>query len=172
MRTFWDEVARSSTAYVRLVLSRDNLYLGNLLVGSYSSCALNGPPGWTYYSSDHLGTPRLVTDRNGYTLDSRKYWPYGDEAAGTLPSSSQRLRLAAMERDTEASRTTITHAQSISTWAASSARISSRAGSQTRFIHFLVRTSSGYTRSGFAAKTLPYSHIYICRPTTGSRADS
>lgn len=105
--TFRDESNRIVTEYTGPngpVLNRDNVYLGNLLVGSYSSCGLNGPPGWTYYSSDHLGTPRLVTDALGNTIDTRKYWPYGDEASVTQAASAQRLRFAAMERDTEASR--------------------------------------------------------------------
>jgi RHS repeat-associated protein len=101
--TFRDEANRVATEYLGPTLSRDNVYFGNLLVGSYSSCPVNGPPGWTFYSSDHLGSPRLVTDAAGNTLDLRKYWPYGDEASGA-GLAAQRLRFASMERDTEGNR--------------------------------------------------------------------
>jgi RHS repeat-associated protein len=103
---FWtlrDESNRIVTEYQGTALSRDNVYLGSVLVGSFASCSLNGLPAWTYYSSDHLGTPRLISDANGATQDSRKYWPYGDEASSLQPASAQRLRLATMERDTEGS---------------------------------------------------------------------
>lgn len=98
--TFRDEANRIATEFVGPNVSRDDVYLGNLLVGSYASCGTNGPPGWTFYSSDHLGSPRLITDINAAVVDARKYWPYGEEAAGqTL--SSQRVRFASMERDSD-----------------------------------------------------------------------
>jgi RHS repeat-associated protein len=80
--------------------TRDNVFLGNLLVGSYSSNSLGGAIGWSYYHSDHLGTPRLVT---GIESGSPKYWPYGDDVAGN-PITSERLKFATMERDTEVTR--------------------------------------------------------------------
>lgn len=100
--TFRDPAHRIVTEYQGGAVSRDNIYLGNLLVASYSSCALNGQPGWQYYSSDHLGTPRLVTDVNGNVLESRKYWPFGEPLSGS-GSSLQRTRFAAMELDQEES---------------------------------------------------------------------
>jgi RHS repeat-associated protein len=101
---FRDEANRIATEYVGPILSRDNVYFDNLLVGSYSSCSQNGPPGWTYYSSDHLGSPRLITDASGNRVDARQYWPYGDEASALQTTSAQRLRFASMERDAEANR--------------------------------------------------------------------
>ena len=98
-----DEKSGVATELQNTVVSRDNIYLGGLLVATYQSCTANGVPGWQYYSSDHLGTPRLVTDAAGATLDLRKYWPYGDEAQATLPTSPQRIRFAGMERETNES---------------------------------------------------------------------
>jgi RHS repeat-associated protein len=100
--TFRDQGGHISSEYQGPTSSRDNVYLGNLLVASYASCAVNGVPGWTYFASDHLGTPRLITDVSGATVDARKYWPYGEEAMGS-PTTTQRLRFATMERDTEGS---------------------------------------------------------------------
>jgi RHS repeat-associated protein len=73
--------------------TRDNIYLGNLLVGS-----LRAGEGWRFYSSDHLGSTRLSTTIYG-TGEALKYWPFGEEIPST--TSSQRTRFAAMERDTE-----------------------------------------------------------------------
>ena len=34
------------------------------------------------YHLDHLGTPRLITDANGYAVGIHDYHPFGAEAAG------------------------------------------------------------------------------------------
>ncbi len=99
--TLRDTTKQIATEYVGPSLSRDNVYLGNLLVASYATCGLNGPPGWSYYSADHLSTPRLITDASGNAVDVRKYWPYGDVATVTQPNSPTRVQFAGLERDTE-----------------------------------------------------------------------
>ncbi len=98
--TYRDEGNRVATEYWDATLARDNLFLGNLLVASYVSSAAAGSPGWQWYHSDHLGTPRLVTNAARAVVESRKYWPYGNgipAQAGTL----QKLRFCSMERDSE-----------------------------------------------------------------------
>jgi RHS repeat-associated protein len=100
--TFRDAAKRIATEYQGPALSRDNAYLGNLLVATYASCPVNGTPGWQFLSSDHLGSPRLATDANGTTLDARKYWPFGDLAAGG--ASAERVQFVGMERDSEGNR--------------------------------------------------------------------
>jgi RHS repeat-associated protein len=99
---FRDAGKRIATEYQGTTLSRDNVFLGSLLVATYASCSVNGTPGWQFFSSDHLGSPRLVIDANGTTIDSRKYWPFGDLAAGG--TSAERVQFAGMERDAEANR--------------------------------------------------------------------
>jgi RHS repeat-associated protein len=80
--------------------TRDNVYLGSLLVGSYASCS------WNFYASDHLGTPRLITDILGNPVgQSPKYWPFGDEYVAQ--SADQRFRFAGMERDLESDSSTL-----------------------------------------------------------------
>ncbi len=81
------------------LITRDNLFLGNLLVATNDSNALGGTVGWTYYFSDHLGTPRLISGVEGPVTE--KYWPYGEEYSAN--NTSQKLRFATMERDTESS---------------------------------------------------------------------
>ncbi len=108
---FRDEANRVATEMSGSIPSRDNAFLGRLLVASYSNCAVGGNCSyggsakgpWQFFASDHLGTPRLITGTSGEQLDLRKYWPYGDEAVGAT-DDPQRLRLAGMERDAEGSR--------------------------------------------------------------------
>ncbi len=98
--TYRDEGNRVSTEYWGSTLARDNVFLGNLLVASYVSSPSAGPLGWQWYHSDHLGTPRLVTDANRAVVESRKYWPYGNGVPGQS-GTLQKLRFCAMERDSE-----------------------------------------------------------------------
>ena len=102
--TLRDEGKRVSTEYVgsspEPTISRDNLFLGNLLVASLANPAVSGNgPVWSFYSSDHLGTPRLVTYVDGSQVETRRHWPYGEDI-GTV-SAFERVRFASMERDTE-----------------------------------------------------------------------
>ena len=101
--TLRDESKRVISEFSGPVQSRDNLFLDNLLVASYA----NGSVGandrvWTFYSSDHLATPRLVTDITASTVETPRNWPYGETATPT--GLFQRVRFAGMERDNEASR--------------------------------------------------------------------
>ncbi len=98
--TYRDESHRIATEFIGSTLARDNMYLGNLLVASYVSSSLAGTPGWEFYASDHLATPRLVTNLAGQVVDTRKYWPYGGGVPGNA-GTLQKLRFCAMERDSE-----------------------------------------------------------------------
>jgi RHS repeat-associated protein len=95
-----DENHRVATEFFGAAVGRDNMYLGNLLVASYVSSSLAGTPGWEFYASDHLATPRLVTNLSGQVVDTRKYWPYGAGVAGNT-GTLQKVRFCAMERDSE-----------------------------------------------------------------------
>lgn len=50
-----------------------------------------------YYVSDHLGTPRLVTDHTGAGIEGHKYFAFGGELSGGFGGAP--LKFAAMERD-------------------------------------------------------------------------
>ena len=41
--------------------------------------------GIRHYSTDHLGSPRLVTDWMGIRQDYSRFWPYGEKYTGTIP---------------------------------------------------------------------------------------
>ncbi len=98
--TIRDESKRVASEYSGATAARDNVFLGNQLVLSYANAAVGGNGSvWTFYASDHLGTPRLVTDVAGTAIETRRYWPYGD----AIPSQSpfEALRFATMEFDSE-----------------------------------------------------------------------
>ena len=86
----------SGAATATLSVSRDNAFLGNLMVGSFASGA------WTYSVADHLGSPRAIWNSSGQLVETHKYWPYGEDTSGLPPT--QRLAYCLMERDTEGSR--------------------------------------------------------------------
>lgn len=101
---------RVATEYVGTTLGRDNLYLGNLLVASRSWNVVAGPVGLTFYHSDHLGSPRIVTDGAAAVVDSRKFWPFGGEVQNQ-GAPVQRLGFASMERDSEVTKRYYDHAR-------------------------------------------------------------
>jgi len=86
----------SSTA--TLSVTRDNVFLGNLLVASYVA----SPAGWQYTASDHLGSPRVVFNQAGQLVESHKHWPYGEDTNATPPT--QRLGYCLMEKEDGAAR--------------------------------------------------------------------
>ena len=93
--TLRDEANRLASEYTvppagqgSITRLRNHLYLGNLLVATRNSSG-----GYTYWASDHLGTPRVGTGSNPET---HKYQPFGTEITtfGALP-----IKFASMERD-------------------------------------------------------------------------
>jgi RHS repeat-associated protein len=101
--TIRDEANRPSIQYHvdangNVVPDRFFVYLGNLLVASFEY----GPGTWLYYTEDHLGSIRMVTNGAGQDICEKRYYPYGYEivdfcqapAAGGSP-----LKFAGMERD-------------------------------------------------------------------------
>jgi len=90
-----DEANRLSSKYnvtaTAVGRNRDHFYFGNLLAAIYDGT------NWTYYASDHLGTPRLVTNSAGGVTETHKYYPYGAEIPGSFGVSA--LKFAMMERD-------------------------------------------------------------------------
>lgn len=102
---FHDPAGRLAAEYLGTAPLRDNVFLGNLLVGSFADCNNDTyTPGWIFYITDHLGSPRLVTDENGVVVDSPKYWPYGTRTTTQTDSSGQPVGFAGLARDWEATR--------------------------------------------------------------------
>jgi RHS repeat-associated protein len=94
--TLRDESSRLSADYTvppvgggSIARVKNYFYLGNLLVATRDAAG-----GYTYYASDHLGTPRVAT---GAVTETHKYQPFGTEI--TTAFGNQPLKFAAMERD-------------------------------------------------------------------------
>ncbi len=80
------------TEYEDSAVARDYVYLGARLVGTKEGTV------WKYHATDHLGSVRLTTGSSRTVLETRKYWPWGEEADTSGPSV---LAFAGMERDLE-----------------------------------------------------------------------
>jgi RHS repeat-associated protein len=94
--SFRDESNRISTDYTvtssSISRAKNYFYFGNLLVATRD---VSG--NYLYYASDHLGTPRLVTNASGVVVETHKYQPFGQEIGGLF--GNQPLKFASMERD-------------------------------------------------------------------------
>jgi len=73
--------------------SRDYVYRNGMLISEFTAS------GQRHYHLDHLGTPRMITDSTGFKLATHKYWPFGQEAAGSTPDVADRMRFTGHERD-------------------------------------------------------------------------
>ncbi|HQQ78190.1 MAG TPA: RHS repeat-associated core domain-containing protein, partial [Thermoanaerobaculia bacterium] len=94
----WDE-----SGNVMNLLS-DHIYLGSIRVATVGTSATEGVPlGLTYYSTDHLGTPRLAHTTGGQLVASYRYRSFGEPytGSGQTPgtATTQGLGFALMERD-------------------------------------------------------------------------
>jgi RHS repeat-associated protein len=83
--------ASSGSASAAPSVSRNNVFLGNLLVASGTST------GWNYDVSDHIGSVRALWDAGGNITGSHRFWPYGEDTNTTPPD--QHLSFQGMERN-------------------------------------------------------------------------
>ncbi len=56
---------------------------GETLVAEYST-ELNPEPQVSYLTSDHLGSPRIITDGGGAVISRHDYMAFGDEVTQKL----------------------------------------------------------------------------------------
>jgi RHS repeat-associated protein len=110
--TIRDAESRLTTDYEvnggTTTLQKDYYYFGNQLVATKEP--VNG---WRFYASDHLGTPRLVTDSNATTVLRSKYLPSGAPMGTGITTGPA---FAGMERDA-ASGNHYDHARFYGYWA-------------------------------------------------------
>jgi len=77
--------------------SRDYVYRGGSLLSSFVN---NGTSEARQdYHLDHLGSPRLITDEQGYRVAQHDFFPYGEEV-NPPPLDSDALKFTGHERDT------------------------------------------------------------------------
>ncbi len=84
---------------------------GGKLVAEYSTLTPQATPVTRYLTSDHLGSPRIITGSNGAVLSRRDFMPYGEEAFigvgnravghGYTYGDSTRQKFTGYERDEE-----------------------------------------------------------------------
>jgi RHS repeat-associated protein len=80
-------------------LLKDYVYLGNLLMATYTTTATSGQPlGWAYYSNDHLGSPRLLTNPSRTALATYRYRAFGLPMNASV-TPGQGTDFASMEKD-------------------------------------------------------------------------
>lgn len=94
------EALREYSAHLGWNNYRDNIYRGGTLLATVASPAAGGAV--KHLHTDHLGTPRLITDGAGNpaTAQFHAYYPYGEELAATYTSAyTERMRFTGHERD-------------------------------------------------------------------------
>ncbi|HJQ12881.1 MAG TPA: RHS repeat-associated core domain-containing protein, partial [Gemmatimonadaceae bacterium] len=74
--------------------TKDYAYRGGALLGAATTA------GTHYYTLDHLGTPRVVTDQNGFLVAEHTYFPFGVEITDQSPTDGP-LRFTGHERDAD-----------------------------------------------------------------------
>jgi RHS repeat-associated protein len=53
--------------------------VGGVLIAEYSTEVPTTTPTTNYTTSDHLGSPRVITDKNGQVISRRDFMPFGEE---------------------------------------------------------------------------------------------
>jgi hypothetical protein len=100
LRGLGGEALREYSAHLGWNNYRDNIYRGGTLLATVASAAAGGTT--KHLHTDHLGTPRLITDGAGNpaTAQFHAYYPYGEELAATYTSAyTERMRFTGHERD-------------------------------------------------------------------------
>ena len=81
----------------RWTWDRDYVYRDGLLLGGYRNDADTHRTMY-HYHVDHLGSPRLVTDKRGVRVVEEETFPFGEDAAFTI-NDGERLHFGGHERD-------------------------------------------------------------------------
>ena len=94
------QVLREYNAHLGWDKYRDSIYRGGTLLATVASPASGGAV--SHQHTDHLGTPRLITDAAGNpaTKQYHAYYPYGQELTATYTTAyADRQRFTGHERD-------------------------------------------------------------------------
>ena len=98
--TFRDPQNRLATRYTLApgvaTVAKDYVYVGNQLVATWSPAN-----GYSFFMTDHLGTPRLQTDVNATMVTKAKNRAFGLPLTGSLPQAGPEY--ASMEKDASSS---------------------------------------------------------------------
>lgn len=98
LRSLDSQVLREYSAHLGWNNYRDFIYRDTTLLASVDSAAAGGAV--RHLHTDHLGTPRLITNAAGSTTTFHTYYPFGEEIAGTFSTSyTGRMQFTGHERD-------------------------------------------------------------------------
>jgi RHS repeat-associated protein len=100
LRGLRGEALREYSAHLGWNNYRDQIYRDGTLLTTVASAAAGGAV--KHFHTDHLGTPRLITDAAGNpaTVQYHAYYPYGEELATTYTSAyTEKMRFTGHERD-------------------------------------------------------------------------
>ena len=78
------------------------------LAAEYSTIVETQKPKVSYLTTDHLGSPRIITDENGQVISRRDFQPFGEEITTSqrtpglgYTDDTVRQKFTSYERDTE-----------------------------------------------------------------------
>jgi hypothetical protein len=75
---------------------------GGALVAEYTLNTPTATPTTSYVTTDHLGSPRVITDKNGNVISRRDFMPFGEEISrANSGNDSIRKKFTGYEKDTE-----------------------------------------------------------------------
>jgi RHS repeat-associated protein len=86
---------------------------GGVLAAEYSTAAQAATPTTSYLTTDHLGSPRVITDKQGNVISRRDFMPFGEEIGANVGERNEaqkysnvgadniRQRFTGYEKDTE-----------------------------------------------------------------------
>ena len=81
-----------------MVAQRDQIYRGTSLVGTVTKAPNGSLTKVHHYHLDHLGSPRLVTDKDGVLESEHRYYPFGEEATSSVQDGHP-MKFTGHERD-------------------------------------------------------------------------
>lgn len=72
---------------------------GGALAAEYSTQIETANPQESYLTTDHLGSPRVITDKSGNVISRRDFMPFGEELSAGVGTRSTMLKYAASGTD-------------------------------------------------------------------------
>jgi RHS repeat-associated protein len=86
---------------------RDDIYRGSTLLAATAAATATVPANVEHMSIDHLGTPRLITDRDHKYLAFHAYYPFGIEAGASEDNEPRKFTSHERDGDTAGSNNTL-----------------------------------------------------------------
>jgi RHS repeat-associated protein len=72
---------------------------GGALAAEYSTETPPAEPTTSYLTTDHLGSPRIITDSSGQVISRRDFMPFGEELGAGVGARTESLRYSTLGSD-------------------------------------------------------------------------